>query len=415
LWALDLYRPKVYEMSRLNIAHTVLSKRRLIKLVTNNYVRGWSDPRMPTISGLRRRGYTKQILNEFCNDVGATRAMNLVNVEKLSQTARTNLSETSRRAMAALEPIKITITNFEEESAKLQTEGKSMVFEVQNSPTNESLGSHTVTMTDVIYIDSSDFRLKDNPLYYGLTQNQAVGLKCYGGNLICDEVVSQSDGKATELKCRLDSSEGKKKPKSYITWVPKDAITCEVRVYDNLFAVPEPTDLWEEELNEKSEVVYSKALVDPSVREFVDAKNVEIWKSNLALQFERLGYFVVDIDTTYDSTEGTGSLVFNRTVTLKEETFKKEVSEEEMAEIVRRKQKAKEDREAKEARMKIAAIDFFKLAPEYKGLYSKYSEDGVPTHLADGAELTKSAMKKLGKEKKKHEKQLAAFKKNNKK
>jgi Glutamyl- and glutaminyl-tRNA synthetases len=118
LWALDLYKPKVYEMSRLNIEYTVLSKRRLIKLVDSKYVRGWDDPRMPTISGLRRRGYTKEILNSFCNDVGATRAMNVVEMEKLFQTARLNLSATSRRAMAALDPIKVIITNYAEELEK---------------------------------------------------------------------------------------------------------------------------------------------------------------------------------------------------------------------------------------------------------------------------------------------------------
>lgn len=407
LWALDLYRPKVYEMSRLNIEYTVLSKRRLIKLVMNNYVRGWDDPRMPTISGLRRRGYTRDILNSFCNDVGATRAMNVVEMEKLFQTARLNLSATSRRAMAALDPIKVVITNYEDMISGENGTLKDMTFEVQNSPTDASLGVHTVTLTDTIYIDSSDFRLQDNPTYYGLAPNKAVGIKYHGGNLICDEVVSQTaDGKVTELKCRLDISADRKKPKSFITWVPKDGISCEVRVYDHLFTVPEPTDRWEEELNPKSEILYMNAIVDPSVKEYVDAKHVDRWHSNPALQFERIGYFVVDVDTTYNSQNGEGSLVFNRTVSLKEEVFKKEISDKEAAEIARRKEKAKADKEAKEARMKISVEDFFKLAPEYVGLYSKYDAEGIPTHLADGTELTKSAMKKLGKEQMKHKKAL---------
>jgi glutaminyl-tRNA synthetase len=328
-------------------------------------------------------------------------------MEKLFQIARLNLSATSRRAMAALDPIKIVITNYEDMISGENGTLKDMTFEVQNSPTDASLGVHTVTLTDTIYIDSSDFRLQDNPTYYGLAPNKAVGIKYHGGNLICDEVVSQTaDGKVTELKCRLDISADRKKPKSFITWVPKDGISCEVRVYDHLFTVPEPTDRWEEELNPKSEILYMNAIVDPSVKEYVDAKHVDRWHSNPALQFERIGYFVVDVDTTYNSQNGEGSLVFNRTVSLKEEVFKKEISDKEAAEIARRKEKAKADKEAKEARMKISVEDFFKLAPEYVGLYSKYDAEGIPTHLADGTELTKSAMKKLGKEQMKHKKAL---------
>lgn len=407
LWALDLYRPKVYEMSRLNMEYTVLSKRRLIKLVNNNCVRGWDDPRMPTVSGLRRRGYSKDILNSFCNDVGATRAANVVEMEKLFQTARLNLSETSRRAMAALDPIKVVITNYDEKVASLK-DGESMTFEIQNSPTDASLGNHTVTLTDTIYIDSSDFRLKDSPSYYGLAPNKAVGLKYYGGNLICDEVV-QENGKVVELKCHLESRDEAKKPKSYITWVPKDGISCEVRIYSHLFLIAEPTDRWEEELNPKSEIVYSKAIVDPSVRELVDAKDVDKWKSNMALQFERFGYFVVDTDTQYDSVKNEGALVFNRTVTLKEEREKKELSGKEEAENLRRRAKQQADKEAKELKMKIESVDLFKVAPEYEGKYSQYDDKGIPTHLADGTELAKSAKKKLAKEQVKHVKALNAY------
>lgn len=227
LWALDLYKPKVYEMSRLNVAYTVLSKRRLLKLVNNNYVRGWDDPRMPTISGLRRRGFTKDILNTFCNDVGATRAMNVVEIEKLNQVARVSLSPSSRRAMAALDPIQVEITNWEQETGQ---DGYEIEFEVMNSPTEESLGSHKVTLTQTMFIDSSDFRLKDSSVYYGLAPNKAVGLKYHGGNLICDEVVSSPEdpNKIVKLLCRLDKSEGRSKPKSFITWVPSDGIRCEV-------------------------------------------------------------------------------------------------------------------------------------------------------------------------------------------
>lgn len=407
LWALDMYRPKVYEMSRLNMQYTVLSKRRLLKLVNSKYVHGWNDPRMPTISGLRRRGYTKDIINSFCNDVGATKAHNVVEMEKLFQTARLILAA-SRRCMAALDPIEVEISNFEDEVAKAVT----MTFEVQNSPTDPSSGSHTVTLTPTIYLDSTDFRLQDSPQYYGLAPNKAVGIKFHGGNLVCNEVTQNAEGKVTHLKCHLDTSEDRIKPKTYVSWVPNDGIRCEVRVYGHLFTVPEPSDLWEEELNPKSEVVYPNAIVDPSVREFVDAKDVDEWQSTFAFQFERMGYFCIDLDTTYNSTTNEGKLVFNRTVSLKEEVFKKELTAEEEAAIEARKAKGKKDVEEKEARMKIEPINLFREAPEFMGKYSKYDEaTGIPTHLADGTELTKSAMKKLDKDKQKHIKAQMRWKK----
>jgi len=389
-------------MSRLNLQFTVLSKRRLLKLVNNGYVRGWSDPRMPTISGLRRRGYTKEIINQFCNDVGATRASNVVEMVKLYQTARLQLAATTRRCMAALEPITVQITNYQEQL----DQGNSMEFEVQNSPTDESMGVHKVTLTQTIYLDSSDFRLQDSSTYYGLAPNKAVGLKYYGGNLICDEVVKGAGDTIKSLKCHVDKSEGRPKPKTYISWVPSTGITCEVRVYDHLFTVAEPSDLWEEELNSKSEVVYPNARLDPSIMEVVKVADIDPWKSNTALQFERMGYFCVDTDSTPEK------LVFNRTVSLKEEVFKKELSADEEAAIEARRAKAKADLVAKESRMLIEPVNFFQEAEEYKGKYSQFHpETGVPTHAADGTELSKSAMKKLEKEKQKHMKQVMKWKK----
>lgn len=409
LWALDLYRPKVYEMSRLNLEFTVLSKRRLIKLVDTNRVRGWDDPRMPTVSGLRRRGYTKDIINQFCNDVGATRAANVVEMNKLAQTARLLLANTTCRVMACLDPIKVVITNFADEAGKAET----MTFKVANSPTNESLGAHTITLTEVIYIDSSDFRMVDSKDYYGLAPNKAVGVKYQGGNLVCNEVVKDGD-RVKELKCTLDNSADRPKPQTYLSWVPSDALACEVRVYNNLFTVPEPSDLWEDELNPESEIVCANALVDPSVKDFVDGKKVDKWQSNTALQFERMGYFVVDYETTFDAATGKGKLIFNRTVSLKEELAKKKLSAAEEAKALERAERTKRDLEAKKKRMDIEPKDFFKVAEEFQGKYSKFNEEtGVPTHDAEGTELTKSAMKKLQKELVKHEKQRAAWFKNN--
>jgi len=396
LHALDLFRPKVYEMSRLNLQYTVLSKRRLLKLVDQNFVRGWSDPRMPTISGLRRRGYTADIINSFCQDVGATRAMNVVEMDKLYQTARLTLSTTARRAMAALEPILVEITNWNDHCNAETT------FEVQNLPTNPDMGVHTITLTETFFIDATDFRLKDSSTYYGLAPNKAVGLKYHGGNIICDEVI-QSNGKVVALKCRLDTSEDRPKPKTYLSWVPADGIKCEIRVYNHLFTVPEPSDQWEDELNPESEVLFKNAVIDPSVRDLVDAATVDPWKSNMAFQLERIGYFVLDIDTTFDSSTGEGTLILNRTVSLKEEVFKKELTADEEAAIEARKSKGRKDVEDKEKRMQIDPKDLFQMAEEYVGKYSKFHpETGIPTHAADGVELTKSAMKKLEKEKQKH-------------
>jgi glutaminyl-tRNA synthetase len=422
LWALDLYRPKVYEMSRLNLQYTVLSKRRLMKLVERHWVRGWDDPRMPTIAGLRRRGYTAAILNSFCHDVGATRAQNVVEMNKLDHTARTHLSVTCPRVMAALQPIQVIITNYDEQvaseppkEAMVHANGPPLTFVVQNSPTDESLGFHTVTLTQEIYVDATDFRLEDDPKYYGLAPNKAVGIKYHGGNLVCDEVIMDPErpSEVKALKCHVDSSPERVKPKSYISWVPSTGVDCEVRVYNHLFTVPEPSDLWEDELHPESEIVYPHARVDPSVLESLakrvvdkDTPIVDKWTSNAAFQFERMGYFVLDLDTTYHPETKEGKLVFNRTVSLKEEVFKKKLSAKEEAAIEARKERAKADVQAKELRMKMDPIDLFRLGDEYQGQFSQFdATTGIPTHDAAGVEVTKSMMKKLVKEQQKHKKQ----------
>jgi glutaminyl-tRNA synthetase len=413
LWALDMFRPNVYEMSRLNLQYTVLSKRRLLKLVEQHVVRGWDDPRMPTISGLRRRGYTKEIINTFCNDLGATRASNVIEMEKLYNTARTCLAKTSQRAMAALDPIEITISNWAEHA------NTTLTFDVQNVATDPSLGTHAITLTSTLYIDASDFRLEDDPQYYGLAPNKAVGLKYHGGNLICDEVKRDAvTNKVVALICRLDSSEDRPKPKTHLSWVPSNGIPCHVRVYNHLFSVPEPSDLWEEELNTKtSEIVFVNAIVDPSVASIVDYRTVDKWNNNTAFQFERMGYFVVDLDTTPQNNNDAGLLVFNRTVSLKEEVFKQKRSKQEEDINAARKAKQAADLAAKEVRMTIDPMDLFKVGDEYQGKYSQYDDTtGLPTHAAADADgnstaLTKSAIKKLAKEQQKHVNALAKWKK----
>jgi glutaminyl-tRNA synthetase len=431
LHALNLYRPKVYEMSRLNVSYTVLSKRKLIKLVDAHIVRGWDDPRMPTISGLRRRGYTPTILNTFCQDVGATRAANVVEMDKLHQTARLGLAPTSIRVMAALTPIKVILTNYLEakmealsisnepqtptsESTMEGNNSNPFSFIVQNIATDESAGSHTITLTNTIYIDASDFRLNDTPEYYGLAPNKSVGLKYYGGNLICDTVIytDSSNVDITELHCRIELNVNGTKPKTYLSWVPDNSITAEVRVYNNLFTVPEPSDLWEEELNPQSEVVYTTAMIDPSIYDFIDGTTMNKWQSNRVFQFERLGYFVIDYDTTYDPNTKLGHIVFNRTVSLKEEVFKKVLTEAEKTAVADRVARSQQSVAAKDVRMMIDPINLFREAEEYHGKFSQYSSTtGIP-HDIDGTELTKTMMKKLDKEQQKHVKQVMKWKQN---
>lgn len=408
LQAVNLFRPQVYEMSRLNLQYTVLSKRKLIHLVTHGIVRGWDDPRMPTVSGLRRRGYTADILNSFCQDIGATRAENVVEISKLEQTARVQLAATSRRAMAALDPIKVEISNFKEIEAASET----LTFDVLNIATDEAAGTHSISLTSTIYIDSTDFRLEDDPNYYGLAPGKAVGLKYHGGNLVCDEAVKDPEtGKVSLLKCYLDASEYRSKPKTHISWVPSNSLKATVRVYKNLFTVPEPSDLWQDEINPESETVYPEAFIDPSAAEVIDASKIDKWHSNVALQFERFGYFVADYETTFDGTKG--DIVFNRTVSLKEELGKKVVSAEEQAAAEARRNKTKQALLEKEERMQIPPEKFFQDASEFKDLYSQFDDTGLPSHDKDGQPLSKSMKKKLEAKRKKHISQVKSWNKQN--
>jgi len=413
LWALDLFRPKVYEMSRLNLQYTILSKRRLLKLVDNGYMRGWNDCRMPTISGFRRKGYTPSIINEFCSSVGATRANNVVEIEKFNAVARAQLGEKARRCMAAIDPIKIKVV----ELVGFTESENDSIFEVKNSPTNDAFGSHMIKFTrDYFYIDRDDFRLDNmGGNYYGLTPNQHVGIKYVGANVhVIKLKYDDKDSKRlSEIEVKLDLSEGRKKPKSHISWCPSDSIPCEVRVYGNLFLVPEPTEKWEEELNPNSEVVYSSALVDPSVMEIVDkcpyhessGKILEDLSGCMErhFQFERKGFFVIDIEATRDK------LVFNRIVSLREDVPSKPSTQKSAKEIEKldaRKALQAKQIALKQARLKISPENLFKEAEEYKGLYSTFGEDGIPTHDATGEKLSKSAIKSLKKDQAKHVKAL---------
>jgi len=392
LQKMGIFRPKVFEMSRLNIEYTVLSKRRLLKLVTGKFVRGWDDPRMPTISGMRRRGYPSGAINSFCDDVGVSRSTNLIEFGRLSQHIRMGLADTARRCMAVLSPIRCDITNFADVA-------EANVLDVPNFPQAPEKGTHKVTFTPVIYIDSNDFRDVDDKNFFGLVPGGKVaGLKYANCKIICDSIEKDQNGKVASLKCRLLKADEGAKPKSYLTWVGSGGVKCEVRKYGHLFTVPEPTENWEDELNLDSEIVIKDAMVDESVLTCCVTKDK--WDSNPSFQFERVGYYVVDDDSK------DGALVFNETVGLREDSGKKESKKVDSA-AQAKKDAQNEARRKREERNKLTEEEFFQKAEEFQGLYSKFDETGFPTHDKEGKELTKSAVKKLKKELEKHKKARA--------
>ena len=425
LWALDAYRPKVFEMSRLNIAYTVLSKRRLLHLVNNGVVRGWDDPRMPTISGLRRRGYTKDCINDFCNDIGATRNQNLVEVSKFQHYARLSMQDTARRCMAVLAPLKVAIVNYGEFGPIQEN------LAVPDLPQFPERGSHPLKFGSVVHIDETDFREHADDNFFGLTANmdgsRLVGLKYANVKVYCVGVERDAEtGAVVQLNCKVAPPDSPIKPKTYITWVGPEAVKVEVRLYDHLFTVPEPSDQWEQELNPKSEVVKADALIDGSILAICDKSNIDRWKSNTSFQFERLGYFVLDSDTTYDHASSSGGVVFNSVVSLREDVARVVVvvdapeagsggaTAATAAAAAAPDPKSKEGAAAaqrakaaeREALLKIPAKEFFRQADEFKGKFSKYDEEGFPTHDAEGVEITKSGKKKLTKDLEKHVKML---------
>ena len=377
LEALNLYRPKVYEMSRLNITNTVLSKRKLLKLVNTGLLRGWDDPRMPTIRGLRRRGYTKEILNTFCTEIGVTRNENLIQYDRIAFNARLVLHDISVRLMAVLDPLKIVLTCDDSVDCKVRP-GPNTTVTVPDFPHVPARGSHEVPFTTELFIDQSDFRLEDDKDFFGLAPGKVVGLK-YGCHIRCDSVELDADKKPKALKCTVvnDPAEA---AKGMLQWVSANStVKAEVRMYDHLFTVEEPDDNWEAQLNQKSEVVYKGALVDISMLNY---KGIKEWHC----QFERIGFFVVDSDTTDDN------LVFNLTVALKD-------SKPAVTKGKSRKEEQARQLAEKLARMSIAPEDLFK---DKTDLYSQFDADGVPTHDAAGEKLSKSAGKKLKKEWDKH-------------
>lgn len=302
--ALDVYCPVQWEYGRLNLTYTVVSKRKIIKLVEEGIVRDWDDPRLFTLTALRRRGFPPQAVNNFCARVGVTMAQVTIEPHMLEACVREVLNEQAPRVMAVLEPLKVTITNL--------PAGAPTSVQVPDFPANEAKGSHTVPFSKVVYIEQSDFREVMEKGYKRLTPDQPVGLRHAGFVISVQRVIKDASGKVTELEVTCASTDAAEKPKAFIHWVSQP-LKCEVRLYESLFLHKNPEDSAEvpggflSDINPHSLQVISSALVDQSVAK---AKLFD------KFQFERVGYFSVDPDTTPQK------LVFNRTVTLKEDPGK---------------------------------------------------------------------------------------------
>ncbi|NJY61470.1 glutamine--tRNA ligase/YqeY domain fusion protein [Salinimicrobium sp. CDJ15-81-2] len=300
------FRPKQREFARRNLSHTIVSKRKLLHLVEKGIVKSWDDPRMPTISGLRRRGYTPESIRKFAETIGIAKRENIIDVSLLEFCIREDLNKTAPRVMAVLDPVKLVITNY--------PEGKEEWLEAENNPEDENAGSRELPFSRELYIEQEDFKEEANRKFFRLTLGKEVRLK--NAYIIQGESVVKNDaGEIVEIHCTYDpksrsgsgTEESMRKVKGTLHWVSaKHAIEAEVRLYDRLFSVDSPDADKEKDfldfLNPESLKIVT-AYLEPGL------KNVQPGDK---FQFQRLGYFNVDKESTQDH------LVFNRTVTLRD-------------------------------------------------------------------------------------------------
>ena len=302
---LGIYRPQQIEFDRLNLTYTVMSKRKLLQLVQQGLVNGWDDPRMPTISGMRRRGYSPESLRNFARGLGVSKTNGTTELALLEYYVREDLNKTALRVMAVLKPLKVIIDNYPENQVEQ--------MEAVNNPEDASAGSRTVPFSKVLYIEDDDFREVPPPKYYRLSPGKEVRLR-YGYFITCTSVVKDDKGNVTEVHCTYDpatrggDSPDGRKVKSTIHWVSAaQAIDAEVRIYETLFTRENPNEVedgkdFTANMNPKSlEVVTGK--LEPSLANAAPGSRY---------QFERLGYFCADKDSTPEK------LVFNRTAALRD-------------------------------------------------------------------------------------------------
>ncbi|MCH7518449.1 MAG: glutamine--tRNA ligase/YqeY domain fusion protein [Candidatus Dadabacteria bacterium] len=304
---IGIYAPRQIEFARLNLTYTVLSKRKLMQLVRDNHVSGWDDPRMPTISGLRRRGYTSHAIRNFCEKIGVTKQDSVIDIALLEHSLRDDLNKSALRVMGVLNPLKVVITNYAEQSSE--------ELDAVNNPEDESAGKRKVPFSKELYIERDDFMEDPPKKFYRLSPGREVRLR-YAYFITCTDVIKNENGDITELHCTYDpetrggNAPDGRKVKATIHWVSAEhAVRREVRLYDRLFTVPEPEGDKEgrdftEFLNPESLTVLKDCYLEPSLADATPGVNY---------QFERLGYFIVDPVSSKN-----GEQVFNRTVTLRD-------------------------------------------------------------------------------------------------
>jgi glutaminyl-tRNA synthetase len=300
-------RPRQIEFARLNLTFTVMSKRKLLELVRRGYVSGWDDPRMPTLCGLRRRGFTPEAIRAFCDRIGVAKRYSLVDVGLLEHAVREDLNRRAQRLMAVLDPLKVVITNY--------PEGETEELEAINNPEDAEMGTRKVPFSRELYIERNDFREDPPKKFFRLAPGREVRLR-YAYFIRCEEVIKDPEtGEITELRCSYDpetrggSAPDGRKVRGTLHWISAaHAEPVEVRIYDRLFLAANPAEVAEGEdykdhLNPESLKVVGRAFVEPLGARLAAGERV---------QFERLGYFCVDPDSTEEET------VYNRTVSLKD-------------------------------------------------------------------------------------------------
>ena len=304
--ALGVHHPRQIEFARLELTHTVMSKRKMLDLVREGHVAGWDDPRMPTLSGLRRRGYTPESIRTFCERIGVSKVNSRVDLALLEHCLREHLNRIAPRVMGVLRPVKVVIENYPENRIE--------ELDAINNPEDASAGTRMVPFSRVLYIEEDDFLENPPGKFYRLAPGREVRLR-YAYFITCREAIRDDGGRIVELRCTYDpatrggSAPDGRKVKATLHWVSAaHAVDVEVRLYDHLFTEPNPGDVadgadWKDGLNPRSLDVLTGCKVEPSVRGAAPGAR---------FQFERNGYFCVDPDSTAER------MVFNRTVTLKD-------------------------------------------------------------------------------------------------
>ncbi|MBL8155993.1 MAG: glutamine--tRNA ligase/YqeY domain fusion protein, partial [Anaerolineae bacterium] len=304
---LGIYAPQQIEFARLNLTYTVLSKRKLIKLVQDRYVRGWDDPRMPTVSGLRRRGYTPEAIRQFCDMIGVAKANSTAEIAMLEYCVRQDLNKRAPRVMSVLRPLKVVLVNYPENQVE--------EFEAINNPEDPNMGTRKVPFSRVLYIERDDFMEEPPNKFYRLAPGREVRLR-YAYFIQCVNVVKDANGEIVEIHCTYDpatrggDAPDGRKVKATLHWVSAaHALSAEARLYGHLFDRPDPgaVEDFTTAIDPNSLEVIADCKIEPSLASA---------KPGDRFQFERLAYFCVDPDSTREK------LVFNRTVSLKDEWSK---------------------------------------------------------------------------------------------